>query len=60
MREELMFKAYDRVRCLYNGKTGHIDRYGYRYNFFYQVVWNVLFDDGTEAEITTNSLELII
>lgn len=51
------FNYGDKVRCTFNGKCGAIT--SQRFNCFYQLVWAVRFDDGTEAEITTNQLQLI-
>lgn len=51
------FHKGDRVKRTFDGKTGTVDRWVF--NHFYQVVWEVKFDDGTYSAVTTTQLELV-
>lgn len=56
-KECYTFDYGDKVRRIFNGKCGIVT--SQRFNCFYQLLWTVRFDDGTEAECVTDDLELI-
>lgn len=55
--EVYTFNRGDRVLHIPTGMIGVIKTA--RYNCFYQLLWTVQFDDGTEREIITDNLRKI-